>query len=53
MSFQDIYFMPTEKSRVIFRNLRFTLVRLNIWTSNAPIMREDTHRFCMKYAKCV
>lgn len=50
MSFHDIYFNSTEESRVIFRNLRFTLVRFKIWTSNNPIMRDDTHRFCLKYA---
>ena len=50
MSFGDRYFNSTEESREIFRNLRFTLVRFDIWTSNNPIMRADTHRFCLKYA---
>lgn len=50
MSLQDRYFMQTEESRIIFRNLRFTLVRFNIWTSNKPIYRDNTHRFCLKYA---
>jgi len=50
MSFQDRYFNLTEESREIFRNLRFTLVRFDIWTNNNPIMRADTHRFCLKYA---
>jgi hypothetical protein len=50
MSIYGLYFRPTEESREIFRNLRFTLVRLNIWTRHNPIMREHTHRFCLKYA---
>ena len=50
MSFHELYFRPTEESREIFRNLRFTLVRFDIWTSDIPIMRENTHRFCLKYA---
>lgn len=50
MSFEDLYFRKTEEPREIFRHLRFTLVRLNVWTSHNPIMREHTHRFCLKYA---
>lgn len=50
MSFEDIFFNSTEESRVIFRNLRFTLVRFKIYPINKPIMRDDTHRFCLKYA---
>jgi hypothetical protein len=51
MSFEDLYFRPTEESREIFRNLRFVLAKLGVWTSNNPIMREHTHRFCLKYAQ--
>lgn len=50
MSFEDRYFAKTEESRIIFRNLRFTLVRLGIWTDDKQIMRKDTHNYCLKWA---
>jgi hypothetical protein len=50
MSFEDRYHRPTETSREIFREFRFTIIKLGIYSYRTQIMREDTHRFCLKYA---
>lgn len=50
MSFEDLYHRPTETSREIFREFRFTILKLGIYDYRARLMREDTHKFCLKYA---
>lgn len=45
------FFEVTEESRSIFRELRATIIRFNIYTWNdGPPMRFETHRFCHQYA---
>ena len=48
MSFSDSFFMHTRQSRLIFRNLRGTLVTLGIVDDFAP-WRILTHEYCLKY----
>jgi len=44
-----IDFMETDKSRIIFRNLRGTFIALGFVDTWAP-SRLDTHIYCRKYA---
>lgn len=45
------FFEVTEESRSIFRELRATIIRFKIYEWKTPLMRFDTHRFCLEYAR--
>jgi hypothetical protein len=51
MSIYDLIFKETEESREIYREFRFTIIKLGIYSWDKQIMREHTHRFCLKYAR--
>lgn len=44
-------FESTDESRAIFRELRATIIRFKIYEWDFPLMRIDTHKFCLKYAR--
>lgn len=50
MSFYDRIFASTEESREIYREFRFTIIKLGIYSWQRQIMRARTHEFCHKYA---
>ncbi len=51
MSFEDYQFRTTVTPREVFREFRFTIIKLGIYSYRTQIMREHTHRFCLKYAR--